>query len=58
MTSEREWGCYAEVPGLSIAQLSRFEDTPAVLVQLWSWDGKHKTRVVAESADEPADAMW
>jgi uncharacterized protein (TIGR02680 family) len=58
MTSEREWGCYAEVPGLSIAQLSRFEDTPAVLVQLWSWDGKHKARVITPSADEPADAMW
>ncbi|MGA7149071.1 MAG: SbcC/MukB-like Walker B domain-containing protein, partial [Microbacterium sp.] len=39
MTSEREWGCYAEVPGLSIAQLSRFDDTPAVHVQLWRWDG-------------------
>ena len=51
MTSEREWGCYAEVPGLSIAQLSRFDDTPAVLVQLWSWDGRVKTRV---KSDQPA----
>ena len=59
MTSEREWGCYAEVPGLSIAQLSRFEDTPAVLVQLWKWDGRVKTRVVDEQPQPAADgAMW
>ena len=32
MTSEREWGCYAEVPGLAIAQLSRIDGVAAVLV--------------------------
>lgn len=55
MTSEREWGCYAEVPGLSIAQLSRFDDTPAVLVQLWSWDGRRRTRV---EPVEPSESLW
>ena len=32
MTSEREWGCYPEVPGLAISQLARTEDVAAVLV--------------------------
>ena len=39
MTSEREWGCYAEVPGLAIAQLSRVDGVAAVLVSRWVWDG-------------------
>ena len=51
MTSEREWGCYAEVPGLAIAQLSRVDDVPAVLVTRWEWDGATRRRV--EPASEP-----
>lgn len=39
MTSEREWGCYPEVPGLAIAQLARVEGIDAVLVTSWRWDG-------------------
>jgi uncharacterized protein (TIGR02680 family) len=39
MTSEREWGCYAEVPGLAIAQLSRIDGVAAVLVTRWEWNG-------------------
>ncbi|ALG85310.1 TIGR02680 family protein [Gordonia phthalatica] len=39
MTSEREWGCYPQVPGLSIAQLSRVEGVDAVGVTRWRWDG-------------------
>jgi uncharacterized protein (TIGR02680 family) len=45
MTSEREWGCYAEVPGLAIAQLSRIEGVAAVLVTRWEWDGAMRVRV-------------
>jgi uncharacterized protein (TIGR02680 family) len=45
MTSEREWGCYAEVPGLAIAQLSRIDGVAAVLVTRWEWDGAECTRV-------------
>ncbi|PSK95745.1 uncharacterized protein (TIGR02680 family) [Murinocardiopsis flavida] len=44
MTSEREWGCYPQVPGLAIAQLSRVEDVAAVLVTRWEWDGRERTR--------------
>ena len=51
MTSEREWGCYAEVPGLAIAQLSRIEGVAAVLVTRWEWDGAALARV--EPAPEP-----
>jgi uncharacterized protein (TIGR02680 family) len=45
MTSEREWGCYPEVPGLAIAQLSRTDDVAAVLVTNWEWDGAERRRV-------------
>lgn len=39
MTSEREWGCYAELPGLSICQVVRREGMDAVYVSRWTWDG-------------------
>ena len=63
MTSEREWGCYPEVPGLSIAQLSRVEGIPAVLVSLWAWNGLVRTRVEPPSSREPeadtaAAGLW
>ncbi len=47
MTSEREWGCYPEVPGLAIAQLSRTDDIAAVLVTPWEWTGQRRIRVAA-----------
>jgi len=53
MTSEREWGCYREVPGLAIAQLVRREGVDAVYVVRWRWDGAQRLR---ESAPErPAE---
>lgn len=54
MTSEREWGCYPEVPGLSIAQLTRFDGANAVHVQRWRWDGRKRTEVAER--DVVADA--
>ncbi|WP_150240999.1 TIGR02680 family protein [Nocardiopsis quinghaiensis] len=42
MTSEREWGCYPQVPGLAIAQLSRMDGVPAVLVTRWEWNGRER----------------
>ncbi|MFC8847984.1 MULTISPECIES: TIGR02680 family protein [unclassified Micromonospora] len=44
MTSEREWGCYPQVPGLGIAQLSRHDGIDAVLVTPWRWDGRQRRR--------------
>jgi uncharacterized protein (TIGR02680 family) len=42
ITSEREWACYAELPGVSICQLQRKEGVDAVYVSRWSWDGLAK----------------
>ena len=44
ITSEREWACYAELPGVSICQLQRKEGIDAVYVSRWTWDGRAKTR--------------
>jgi uncharacterized protein (TIGR02680 family) len=39
MTSEREWACYAALPGVSICQLQRQEGIDGVYVSRWTWDG-------------------
>jgi uncharacterized protein (TIGR02680 family) len=59
MTSEREWGCYPEVPGLAIAQLTRVDGVAAVLVTHWEWDGAARTPVERPSAalPEPPEAV-
>ncbi|RPF44978.1 uncharacterized protein (TIGR02680 family) [Streptomyces sp. Ag109_G2-6] len=44
MTSEREWACYPQVPGIAIAQLSRIDEVAAVLVTRWEWDGTRRLR--------------
>ncbi|MDO8776779.1 MAG: TIGR02680 family protein [Burkholderiaceae bacterium] len=44
ITSEREWACYAELPGVSICQLQRREGVDAVFVSRWNWDGRSKRR--------------
>jgi uncharacterized protein (TIGR02680 family) len=44
MTSEREWGCYPQVPGLGICQLARHDGVDAVLVTPWQWDGRERRR--------------
>lgn len=44
VTSEREWGCYAELPGVSICQLQRLENIDAIHVSRWTWDGRAKQR--------------
>ncbi len=53
MTSEREWGCYPQVPGLAIAQLSRHDGIDAVLVTPWWWDGSERVRVPRPTAAQP-----
>ena len=49
MTSEREWGCYAELPGLNICQLVRRDGMDAVFVSRWEWDGRER-RAAADPA--------
>jgi uncharacterized protein (TIGR02680 family) len=45
ITSEREWGCYAALPGVAICQLQRRPGVDAVYVSRWVWDGKAKREV-------------
>lgn len=45
MTSESEWGCYAELPGVSICHLLRREGIDAVHVSRWAWDGRMRREV-------------
>ena len=40
IASEREWACYAELPGVAICQLQRREGVDAVHVSRWTWDGR------------------
>lgn len=57
MTSEREWGCYPQVPGLAIAQLSRVEGVDAVGVTRWKWNGARRTRLAeVDGAARAGDA--
>jgi uncharacterized protein YPO0396 len=42
ITSEREWACYAELPGVAICQLQRREGIDAVFVSRWTWNGREK----------------
>ena len=66
MTSEREWGCYPQVPGLGISQLSRVEGVDAVLVTPWRWDGRELSQTpqtpqaspAATDAEGGQDALW
>jgi hypothetical protein len=44
MTSEREWGFYATVPGIATHQLVRREGIDAVHVTTWEWDGRSRER--------------
>ncbi len=56
MTSEREWGCYAEMPGLAICQLIRREGVDAVHVSRWRWDGAQRHREPAPETPMEAEA--
>ncbi len=48
MTSEREWGCYATLPGVAIYQLATRSGIDAVGVTRWVWNGQQRVR-----ADHP-----
>lgn len=54
MTSESEWGCYAELPGVSICHLLRREDIDAVHVSRWTWDGRMRRRETDSGSRFPA----
>ncbi len=46
MTSESEWACYAELPGVSICHLQKREGIDAIGVSRWTWDGRSRKREV------------
>lgn len=55
MTSEREWACYATLPGVAICQLSARPGIDAVYVSRWVWNGKEllaDARVLPSSKPE------
>jgi uncharacterized protein (TIGR02680 family) len=57
MTSEREWGFYASVPGIATHHLVRRDGIDAVHVTSWEWDGQRKQRVEHVTRDRaPAPA--
>lgn len=58
MTSEREWACYPQVPGIAIAQLSRVDEVAAVLVTRWEWDGTSRTRRADPVRPAEPEALW
>jgi hypothetical protein len=44
MTSEREWGCYATLPGVAICQLASRPGVDAVHVTRFVWNGRQRVR--------------
>lgn len=56
MTSESEWGCYAELPGVSICHLLRREGIDAVHVSRWTWDGRTRREDPDPDRRFPAEA--
>ena len=40
MTSEREWGTYAEISGLAIYQLTARPEVDAIYASRWVWNGR------------------
>jgi hypothetical protein len=42
MTSEREWGCYATLPGVALCQLATAPGIEAVDVVRFVWNGRER----------------
>ncbi|MFW5921282.1 MAG: SbcC/MukB-like Walker B domain-containing protein, partial [Polyangiales bacterium] len=56
MTSEREWGCYAGLPGLAIYQLSTQPGVEAIHTTRWVWNGRE--RVLDDGSAAVGAATW
>jgi uncharacterized protein (TIGR02680 family) len=56
MTSEREWGCYATMPGLAIYQLSARADIDAVYASHWIWNGHQRLLQPPDAPPSPDPA--
>lgn len=49
MTSEREWGCYPTISGVSICQLATLQGVDAIGVTRFVWNGKRRIQVELDS---------
>jgi uncharacterized protein YPO0396 len=56
MTSEREWGCYATLPGVAIYQLSARPGIDAVGVTRWVWNG-HERQPLEREVSAPCPPL-
>lgn len=54
MTSEREWGCYATLPGVAIYQLVNRPGIWAVGMTRWLWNGNQRVRTEVPAASPRA----
>ena len=54
MTSEREWGCYATLPGVAIYQLVNRPGIWAVGMTRWRWNGNQRVRTEVPAASPRA----
>lgn len=52
MTSEREWACYATLPGVAIYQLATRPGVDAVGLTRWVWNGHQRVR-----SDHPSPVL-
>lgn len=54
MTSEREWGCYDSIDGLTICQLATHPSSKAIAVSHWRWNGRVREKFDVESRPAPS----
>ena len=54
MTSEREWGCYESIDGLSICQLATHPASKAIAVSHWRWNGRIREKFEVKAPAAPA----
>ncbi|MCP4654146.1 MAG: hypothetical protein GY856_01875 [bacterium] len=57
MTSEREWGCYATLPGLAIYQLATRPGIDAVGLTRWVWNGRERVEAPHPPPAKPSAGM-
>jgi len=54
MTSEREWCCYATLPGVAICQLSARPGVDGVYVSRWVWNGRDRVQAFLNNGEGAA----
>ena len=57
MTSEREWGCYESIDGLTICQLATHPTSKAIAVSHWRWNGHSRDPLEVSAPKAPPKAV-